>query len=181
MQALDAKDRETMNVKVVINRSDLVWMNVYLAYRAPANWSFLLFIWLGMSGMYLYRKGLSQGVQGIAEQLIYNAAISLFAVVAMLVLSVTFTVISSSKKSGVLGEHEYGIKEDGLLETTEANETLVKWTSIKSIIKTKNFALVQINWYLFHFIPSRSFSSQGEFEGFVSELNGKINASNKSN
>ncbi|MCF6256502.1 MAG: hypothetical protein L3J98_09080 [Gammaproteobacteria bacterium] len=83
-------------------------------------------------------------------QLLHNAGIAVAAAVSMTLLTIILTILSSIKKAGVLGEHKYFLKENGLLKITEANETLVKWNSIKSIIKTNKFVLVQINWYLFH-------------------------------
>lgn len=125
-------------------------MNLYVAWRSPSNLSFVLFIWFGMSGMYFYRKGLSQSTSQIVAQLLHNAEIAVAVAVSMTLLTIILTILSSIKKAGALGEHKYFLKENGLLEFTEANETLVKWNSIKSIIKTNKFVLVQINWYLFH-------------------------------
>jgi len=170
-----------MKVNVDINRTDLVWMNLYVAYKAPSNVSFVLFIWFGMSGMYFYKKGLSQPASQIAEQLLHNAGIALAVAIAMILLSIFLTVLSSTRKAGVLGDHEYNLKDDGLLEITDANETLVKWSSIKSILKSKRFILVQINWYLFHTLPSRCFSSTDEFEEFYTKIQQRVNASNNAN
>lgn len=167
-----------MKLKINLNRADLIWLNLYVAYKSPSNWSFVVFVWLGMSGMYFYRKGLSQSTGKIVEQLLLNAGVSFVIAVSMFLLTIIFTVVSSTRKAGVLGVHEYYIKENGLLEITEANETLVKWIGIKSIVKTKRFILVQINWYLFHTLPARCFSSNAEFEEFYRLVKEKVNASN---
>ena len=167
-----------MKVKVDLIRTDLVRMNLYVAYKSPSNIALVLFIWLGMSGMYFYRKGLSQPTGQIIDQLLHNAGVAFVMAVSMIFLTIILTILSSTKKAGVLGEHEYCLKEDGLLEITEANETLVKWNSIKSIIKTKKFMLVQINLYLFHTFPARCFSSNQEFEDFYKSVNERVNTSN---
>lgn len=163
-----------MEVKVAISRADLLWMNILMAHRIPSNWSLLFFLWLGMSGMYFYRKGFAQGIPAIGEQLFHNALISMVVVVSLLILNVALVVAFSTKKAGVLGGHVYTLQEDGLREVTEANDTLIKWPSIQAVFKTKDFLFVRINWYQFHIIPARCFSSREEFEGFYSELQRRI-------
>lgn len=168
-----------MKVTVYLNRADILRLNLYLFHKSPSNLSLVLFIWLGMTGVYFYRKGLSQGFEKIIEVLLNNAIVSLVLGIALISFTVALTIILSTKKAGVLGRHDYELKEDGLLEITEANETLTKWNGVESILKTKRFMLIQVNWYLFHALPARCFSSMQEFEEFYKIASERVNTSGR--
>lgn len=75
----------------------------------------------------------------------------------------------STKNSGVLGEHYYQVRSDGLHERTSANEGLSKWKGISEIKVTDSYLFFRITGYLYHIIPKRSFSSQREFDDFILE------------
>ena len=82
-------------------------------------------------------------------------------------------LLMSNSKSGVLGKHEYLITEEGLSESTEANDSLIKWSGIDDVKINKNYILVRVNQYLFHMLPRRSFSSLAKYEEFGNLLSNR--------
>ena len=96
-----------------------------------------------------------------------GAAASLIAVWFMSMLQV---FLGANARSGVIGLHEFEIRDDGLFERTEANETLTKWPSIKSITRHSNFIYVEVGPSAFHIIPRSGFSTGAEFENCLEEL-----------
>ena len=84
-----------------------------------------------------------------------------------IIISMVFILTTSSKSNGILGEHEYEITSEGLLEKTKANEGLSKWSGIQEVRKAGSFILFRISGYLFHIIPKRSFESDEEFYEFL--------------
>jgi len=159
-----------MKLKVEIFRSDMLLMNLYLVWRSSSNWSSLLFFWTLLTGIYFFNNGFSQSAYTITVTLLWNLVVVFGIIFILLALSIVLTVLSSSKKNGVLGEHEYEIRTNGLFESTEANETLVKWNSIKRIIKSKNYIFIEVSLHLFHIFPRRYFGLEDEFTKFYNEV-----------
>jgi hypothetical protein len=75
----------------------------------------------------------------------------------------------ANQKSGVLGEHEYEIRTDGLFEKTSANESLNRWRGIQAIGRSREQIHVRVG-YLFHVIPKRSFRSEDDFDRYFEQL-----------
>lgn len=71
---------------------------------------------------------------------------------------------------GILGDHEYEITDEGLRERTSVNETLVRWKGIKSVVRLKRFAFIELVSGSFHIIPASSFKSNEEEAGFLTEV-----------
>ena len=159
-----------MNVITDIRKGDLIRLQMHFLFRSKGNWVFVGVIALAVIAWAIYSsnrpftaKMLSiavfSGLIGGIAGLLITSAINTFTVLA-----------SSSQKVGVLGRHEYEIRPDGLFERTEANEQLSKWSGIASVIRLDHAILVQMNAYLFHIIPKRSFPSGGEYDQFFEQL-----------
>lgn len=71
---------------------------------------------------------------------------------------------------GVLGEHVYELRDDGLHEQTSVNETLSSWTGIKSVDETRGYAFIGMQNGTFHVIPRSAFNSDEHANIFLSEL-----------
>ena len=71
---------------------------------------------------------------------------------------------------GILGDHEYEITDEGLRERTSVNETLVSWRGIKSVVRLKRFAFIELVNGSFHIIPASSFKSSEEHACFLNEV-----------
>jgi hypothetical protein len=156
-----------MQVSTDIRRWDLLVFNLYMLPRIKHNWivcaAFLL---------------LTFCVLLIADHLTGNAS----NIPALVVISVLFTTVGltvatlfclaiglllAGEKSGNLGSHVISLRKDGLHESTAVNEGLHRWKGISSLLKSKDYLYVGINWYMFHIIPARAFASRGEFERFT--------------
>ncbi|MFN7139398.1 MAG: YcxB family protein [Limisphaerales bacterium] len=75
---------------------------------------------------------------------------------------------------GVLGQHILEITNDGLIERTDANETLHKWAAIQRIISTSRNLYIYTGSENFHLVPKRSFSTD-EIAHFERELRARAN------
>ena len=103
----------------------------------------------------------------------------IFGTVGGLLCSMAFALSSSTAKTGVLGRHDFEIREDGLFESTPANEQLNRWAGITAVERTAAFIYVGINAYLFHVIPRRSFASQSEYDAFFEALRSRWQGAKK--
>ena len=159
-----------MSVVTDIQRSDLLRVHLHYLPRLKGNWVFVAAIALAVVAWAAYSSsGPFTGKKlGIA---IFSGLIGGLAGL-LIATTVNFLGIlrASTKQAGVLGNHEYEIKPDGLFERTSANEQLSKWSGIAAIEKTRSFILIRINDYLVHIIPRRSFPSEPEYETFFRQL-----------
>ena len=157
-----------MNITVDICRSDLAKLTLWLLPRARSNW---VFVGLIAAGTFTYIVVTRQPCT-VASVTIAALSSLIGGIAALLIgvaISLTFMLFTVGKKSGVLGEHHYTLTPEGLHERTDVNENLQKWAGILSIRKLPSCLLFQINNYLFHIVPRRSFSSAESFNEFYEQ------------
>ena len=135
------------------------------------SWS----VWSLFVALFLaFKRGLPHDLIG-ALTLVISA--SLGALLSVLV-SLAFLLLrvrgSLKDGDGVLGEHDYQITADGLLEKTAVNETIAKWSGIKEVQKTSKFAFIELKNGALHIIALRFFSSQSYEAAFLSEIQRRI-------
>ena len=82
----------------------------------------------------------------------------------------TLTVWRATNGSGVLGTHHYEIRDDGLFETTDVNETMTKWGGILRVTRNRWYILVCENRKHYHVIPIRAFPNALAADAFSKEL-----------
>lgn len=80
------------------------------------------------------------------------------------------TAWKATKGSGVLGTHHYEIREDGLFEATDVNETLTKWSGIYRAMRNRSNLLICENRKHYHVIPIRAFTDVLAANAFFDEL-----------
>lgn len=89
-------------------------------------------------------------------------------------ISLAFTLLRVRRAiklgDGILGDHDYEITEQGLLERTSVNETLANWSGIKGVKKAKHFVFIELVSGSFHIIPRNSFTSIDDENCFVSAI-----------
>ncbi|MFA6175155.1 MAG: YcxB family protein [Phycisphaerae bacterium] len=86
-----------------------------------------------------------------------------------------------SEKGGVLGKHKFKISDEGLQESTEHNESLVRWDGIQTIETTKDYFFVFVDTHMAHLIPIRCFNSVEESKTFLDALKSRVDAAKKQN
>jgi len=78
------------------------------------------------------------------------------------------------KNTGALGEHELEIKNEGLFERTEANETLSRWSAFHKVFATRRALYIFVTDTTFHAIPRRFFSTPEHMRDFQSEIQRRV-------
>jgi hypothetical protein len=71
------------------------------------------------------------------------------------------------KQRGVVGKHVLQITEQGLVESTDFNESLHKWPSVCRILSLWGYLYIYVSDMNTHQVPKRYFSPQeiADFEG----------------
>ena len=136
--------------------------------KAWAVWSLVI------ASLLAFKRGLPHD---LIEVLIFGVSASLGALLSVIVY-LTFLLIrvrgALKEGDGVLGEHDYQLTDDGLLEKTAVNETIAKWSGIKEVDRTSKFAFIELKSGAVHIIPLRFFSSQSHEASFLSEIQRRI-------
>ena len=156
-----------MQVELNVTRRDIAQFNLSRLFRLRSNLSLFLLILAVVTLV----EWTSAGKLGKDINWFLVAVASAGGFVAAFLFCLAFVLLNSNARSGVLGSHTYIVEEAGLREKTQANDTLVYWSAIQKIEKG-NFAItVQINAWLFHILPRRSFDRHEHFDAFYAALN----------
>lgn len=111
-------------------------------------------------------------MQGTLATLLYFGVFQLGALLVG-VLYVTFT---PRLRYGILGSHGLEIREGGLFESTEFNETLYRWPAVDRVLRFLDRTFVQFgggNWLV---IPDRDFAAAADATVFANEIRRRAKA-----
>ena len=154
-----------MEVSADIRRSDLVFFNLYILPRMKACWA--MFVILTITLLYTFLTSADRvDVRFVGVSVIFSVLLAALAVAVLFLLGLIFSLSTVTEKSGVLGAHVFTLRKDGFYEQTHVNESLHRWRQVHSIVASKHYLFIGINWYIFHVIPARAFASRSEFETF---------------
>lgn len=92
--------------------------------------------------------------------------VAMFALNAILQLILIFV----QKNRGVVGDHEFEIRDDGLVERTAFNESLHKWSGFHKVAGTKTYMVIYVTENNLHYIPFNSFATAQQAANFRAEL-----------
>ena len=153
-------------VRVELSRADLLRIHVGLTLRHRST-----FIgWLVLTILVAVSIFVSSGVPTttrawtvLAVSMVLGAT---FAIVVGLIWTCVYILISSRPGNGVLGEHLYTLKDEGLLEQTQANETLIKWGGARDLRRVMDSIVIDVAPALCHVIPRQAFATNSEYDAF---------------
>jgi len=80
------------------------------------------------------------------------------------------------KYRGFLGEHELEVRDEGLVERTDVNESLHRWSGFHKIVKTTRYLYIYVTDNNVHIVPRRCFASEQEQRAFLDEIQRHISA-----
>ena len=119
--------------------------------------------------------------EGIRFPLVYCALYFVMMAAFMCLLNVAFQIafqafwLFANKNRGVVGEHEFEIRDDGLVEKTPFNESLHRWSGFHKIAASRNYLFVFVTDNIVHYIPFRVFASEEDANSFRAELQKRSN------
>lgn len=98
------------------------------------------------------------------------AAVVMLMFMFLLQLILLVFMIFAPKGRGLLGEHELEIREDGLLERTDVNESLHRWKGFHKMVSSGGYFYIYVTHNNFHIVPKCCFSSAHEAVLFRDEI-----------
>jgi hypothetical protein len=155
-------------VVVDLTRSDLLAFTTRWLTGWPRIWPTFTIMFLLVAAYVSYKHGIPQTPQNWLALFAAGLGGGSGALVFGLLFGMLGVVLQASKMPGMLGRHEYTFVADGLLERTDANETLIKWGGAHSLVRTDAFVQIEIAPGLAHILPRRAFNDHIVFEQFCS-------------
>lgn len=162
-----------MEITTNLSRFEYFLLHVHLFFRSKAIWTIAFLIWA--SQFYSTYSSFEPSGDAVCTFCALFAAFVVSTIGATLIMLVLGTigifasVFFANFTPGVLCEHKFVLKNDGLFEATDVNETLTKWKGIKSIKLYKKFIVVWIGIGVYT-IPRKYFNSQEHYEEFGTQL-----------
>lgn len=171
-----------MKVVTNIKKRDLIRLNFEILPKLRSTYITIICIALFAFGFICWKSGIPHTLERWIVASSASLVGGIFGTFLGFLMNLFPIIFASTKDNGVLGLHEYTLTPEGLHESTSANEGLSKWEGISKVKVSGQYLLFQISSYLFHIVPKRSFSSNEEFNKFVSiATESWKNAHNKSN
>lgn len=134
-------------------------------------------VWGTVIAAYLViTRGVPQApAQGMALAATAGAA-SLAAVAFSVIIKRAGVLAATKRREGVVGSHEYTLRQDGLFERTTAGEHLTPWSRIKGLKPTREHLILETTGDAVHVIPKRAFASEAAQAQFCEALAQRLRA-----
>lgn len=100
----------------------------------------------------------------------------MFCIVGLLAMLAMVCMVMFKKHRGLLGDHELEIRDEGLIERTDVNESLHRWGGFGRIVRTGRYLYIYVTDSSVHIVPRRYFASEQEEQAFRDELQRRTNA-----
>src|SRR5665213_1961298 len=166
--ASDVPRRTT--IKYCLNRWDILRWHFYHLARNRVLIGFYLMVTLWMVWDGLRAPEMATRTTGFKIFFAAFFVAAMFCVVCGLTMFTRVCVVMSKKYRGFLGEHELEIRDDGLVERTDVNESLHRWTGFHKIIVTGRYLYIYVTDNNVHIVPRRHFASELELKAFRDEI-----------
>jgi hypothetical protein len=149
-----------------LTRWDLLRWQIWVVLRNRV----VLAFWFILTGFVLVSELRSPEIAAhssvfkIAFAIVFSVV--MFVILAAIQLIVLVCLSLSRKQRGLLGKHELEIRDDGLLERTDVNESLYRWTGFHKAISSGGYLYLYVTDSNVHVVPKRCFASESEAKQF---------------
>ena len=82
----------------------------------------------------------------------------------------------SRKNRSVLTRHVIELRDEGLYEATQFNQSMFFWPGIVKAVRLVGYVAVYVTPHIAHIIPKRAFSSPSDVEEFIQTIRRKMRA-----
>jgi hypothetical protein len=161
-------------VKYSLNRGDILRWQLYALMRNRTLIFFGLFLSLFLAWNDLRAPDLASRLIGFKILFALFLTIMMFCAVGLGTMSLMACMITFRRYKGLLGHHELEIRDEGLVERTDVNESLHRWSGFHKIASTGRYLFIYVTDNNVHVVPRRYFASKGEQQAFRDELERRI-------
>ncbi len=171
---IDAPRR--MSVRYSLTRRDILRWQIHLLVRNRVLLAFGLVVSLFLAWNDLRTPELAAHSTGFKIFYAIFFAILMFCIVGSALMVLMVCMVLFKKYRGLLGEHELEVRDEGLVERTEVNESLHRWGGFHKIVSTGSYLYIYVTDASVHIVPRRHFASEQEARAFGDELERRIKA-----
>ena len=167
-------------IKFSLDRSD-VWvcrLIVLSQNRFIIIFSLACSAFVGMST--LSGPQITNGPIGLKIFTFVGTTLLIFLFLALFNAAVQAAFTLFRKNPGVVGEHEFEIRDDGLFERTSLNEGVYRWSGVSKIRCVGRFLFIYVSGNQVHYIPRNAFPSLEAFRDFRAEIENRAAAAHSS-
>lgn len=165
--------------RIHLNRSDLLGAVWHLSLRQKSSW----IVGTAISGAIAYTmftgKNPPDSPYKVVATIVILLVLSSFIPLLGAITTCLTVLATSARQHGVLGIHDYEVREEGLIEKTDVNESLTRWEGMQGVKETRSYLLLRQAPGLIHIIPRRSFTDPQAFRYFVDTVRQRISDAKK--
>jgi hypothetical protein len=162
-----------------LTRGDLLGVMCHLSLRQKSTWIVGTLLTAAIAYTMITGKTRPANPYEVAALAIILLVIWLFLPLFSATVACLTTLATAGRQPGLLGLHEFEIREDGFLEKTGVNESLTRWEGIQEVKESRSHLLIRQTPGLIHIIPRRSFTDPQHCRHFVDSVRGRISDAKK--
>ena len=150
-------------VCLTLHRGDILFWMLNRLWRLTPLWATLVFLAVLAVPTHSNRRD-------FLEQL------SIVGLPLLIWLIIATPTVMLGKGRGLLGEHVLTITDEGLVERTDAGESLYRWKSFHKVKSTRRYFYIYVTDVFVQIVPKRIFASRDEAQSFRNEIESRIKA-----
>ena len=163
-----------MRVTTDISRMDILKFNVRFMVTTSYMYKYFSIVVAIVLAFVFWKSGLPNTQEKWIISIIGAILTGLAATAIYFLFCIGSILLRSNISNGILGIHEYELKDEGLFEKTTANETLNRWEGLGKVTVAGPYLLLQVSGFLYHIFPKRCFKTEENFNSFKSALQDKV-------
>jgi len=156
-------------VIVTLTRRELLNFNVRRLFHWRSVGPTFLILFAAVVGWVSFQHGLPHSGRDWFALIIGGAGGAVAAFALLYLISLLRVLLLAGRVPGGLGRHEFTFVSDGLLEKTDANETLTKWGGAHAVSPGSWGLLIEIAPGLVHIVPRHTFADQNQYDEFCEQ------------
>jgi hypothetical protein len=162
------------DVRYTLTRWDILRWQVYLLIRNRVLIGLMLVASVSLALADVRRPEMSGDTTGYKAAYVVVFIILMCGFAGVVTLATTVAMVMFKKFRGFLGDHELEIREEGLVERTEFNETMHRWSGFHKLVRTGGYLYIWVTDNSMHIVPLRYFASEQEERAFREEIARRI-------
>jgi hypothetical protein len=165
-----------MTIKYTVTRWDVLRWQAYVLVHGHVINGVVLIFGLALAWDFLRLPSLAVLCVQCKLFLAVSFLVVWFCIFAMLTMIAKFVDLLSRKHRGFLGDHELEVRDAGLVERTDVNESLHLWAGFHKVVSSRRYFYVYVTDSCFLIVPLRCFASKQEQSAFRDAIKNHLKA-----
>ena len=163
-------------IRYSLTRWDILRWQFYQLIRNRVFIGFVLIFSLGQAWNYLRTAEMAAYSLGFKVFYAVFFSVAMLGLVGIVTAVLMGCTVLFKKLRGSLGDHELEIRNEGLVERTDVNESVHRWAGFHKVVTTGRYLYIYVTDNNVHIVPRRCFASAQEQKAFQDEMRRHTNA-----